>query len=147
MGITVAPLTTAVMGAVSPNNAGIASGINNTVARAAGVVAVALLGALVLFYFNGSIEKKLVPMQLSETIKNEIRLEAANFAGAEAPNSLSKEQKAKIEILFKDSFILAFNRVAYSASFLTLLGGLMALVFINPKPERNIDHEKNINTS
>ena len=52
MGITVAPLTTAVMGAVSDDNAGIASGINNTVARAAGVLAIALLGALVLFSFN-----------------------------------------------------------------------------------------------
>lgn len=135
MGITVAPLTAAVMGAVSPNNAGIASGINNTVARAAGVLAVALFGALVLFYFNNSIEKKLVHLQTSETIKNEIRLEALKFAGAEAPNSLSIEQKTKVEKLFKESFILAFNRVAFTASLLTLLGGLMALVFIHSKPE------------
>ncbi len=135
MGITVAPLTAAVMGAVSPNNAGIASGINNTVARAAGVLAVALFGALVLFYFNSSIEKKLRSMQLSEPMKTGIRLEASKLAGAEAPPTLPDDQKLAVEALFKDSFIMAFNRVAYSASFLTFLGGLMALAFINRKPE------------
>ena len=135
MGITVAPLTAAVMGSVSPNNAGIASGINNTVARAAGVLAVALFGALVLFYFNNSIEKKLDVMQMSESMKNEVRIEASKLAGAEAPTALQNDQKSAVEQLFKDSFILAFNRVAYSAAFLTLLGGLMALVFIRSSPE------------
>ena len=134
MGITVAPLTAAVMGAVSPNNAGIASGVNNTVARAAGVLAVALLGALVLFYFNNSIEKKLGAMQISESMKSEIRLEASKLAGAKAPTSLAKDQQVIIDKLFKTSFILAFNRVAYTAALMTLLGGLMAMVFIHSKP-------------
>ena len=135
MGITVAPLTTAVMGAVSPNSAGIASGINNTVARAAAVLSVALFGALVLFYFNDNIEQNLADMQFSETIKDDIRMEASKFAGAEAPASLPEDQRKDVKRLFNDSFILAFNRVAYTASFLTLLGGLMALIFIKPKSE------------
>jgi hypothetical protein len=48
--IAVAPLTTAVMGAVPEDDVGIGSGINNTAARAAGVLAVALMGTLVLFF-------------------------------------------------------------------------------------------------
>ncbi len=137
MGITVAPLTSAVMGAVSPNSAGIASGINNTVARAAGVLAVALFGALVLFYFNSSIENNLGSMKLSETLKDQIRSEATKLAAAEAPDQLPADQKIVIKTLFKNSFIVAFNRVAYTASFLTFLGGLMASFFIKPKSENS----------
>lgn len=49
------PLTTSVMGAISEDNSGIASVINNTVARAAGVLAIALPEALALLCHLGTV--------------------------------------------------------------------------------------------
>jgi EmrB/QacA subfamily drug resistance transporter len=47
MAMTVAPLTTAILGAVDPARAGIGSAVNNAVARIAGLVAIALIGVIV----------------------------------------------------------------------------------------------------
>lgn len=45
--LTVAPLTSAILGAVETSRSGIASAVNNAVARVAGLVAVALVGVVV----------------------------------------------------------------------------------------------------
>ncbi|UUT35078.1 MFS transporter [Microbacterium elymi] len=45
--LTVAPLTAAVLGSIDPGRSGIASAVNNAVARVAGLIAVATLGVIV----------------------------------------------------------------------------------------------------
>jgi len=47
LALTVAPLTSAILGAIEPERSGIASAVNNAVARVAGLVTVALLAVIV----------------------------------------------------------------------------------------------------
>jgi EmrB/QacA subfamily drug resistance transporter len=47
LSMTVAPLTSAVLGDIKPEHAGIASAVNNAIARIAGLLAVALIGIIV----------------------------------------------------------------------------------------------------
>lgn len=47
MSMTVAPLTSAILGAIDSERSGIASAVNNALSRVAGLVAIALLGAVI----------------------------------------------------------------------------------------------------
>jgi len=55
LAMTVAPLTAAVLGSVEPGRSGVASGVNNAVARVAGLIAIAAVGAVVAGHFSASV--------------------------------------------------------------------------------------------
>ncbi len=48
LSMTIAPLTSAVLGSIAADRAGIASAVNNAIARVAGLVAIAILGVIVV---------------------------------------------------------------------------------------------------
>lgn len=56
LAMTVAPLTAAILGDVPAKQAGIASAVNNAVARVAGLLAVAAVGAIVAVQFSASLD-------------------------------------------------------------------------------------------
>ena len=59
LSMTVAPLTATVLADADERNAGIASGVNNAIARVACLVAIAAVGALVAASFGSSLEDDL----------------------------------------------------------------------------------------
>ena len=56
---TVAPLTATVLDSVEERHVGIASGVNNGVSRVAGLLAIAVLGAVISAYFGSTLDGNL----------------------------------------------------------------------------------------
>jgi EmrB/QacA subfamily drug resistance transporter len=65
LAMTVAPLTAAILAGVEENEAGTASGVNNAVARVAGLLATVAVGALVAAQFSSSLDDHLGGQPLS----------------------------------------------------------------------------------
>ena len=71
MTLAVGPLTAAVMGAVKEGHTGVASGVNNAVARIAGLLAIALLGVLLSAVFVAAVDAPDARAQLGAVMAGE----------------------------------------------------------------------------
>jgi hypothetical protein len=132
MGLTVAPLTTAVMGAVEPRHAGVASGINNAVARAAGLLAIAALGVLLFCRFNQALDAALGPLSLSArelTIVDaqRSRLGAADFS------AFAPALQTSLRAAFAAAYVTAFRTVMLAGAALAVLAAFAGLALVAPK--------------
>jgi EmrB/QacA subfamily drug resistance transporter len=133
MGITVAPLTTAVMGSAPQESSGTASGINNAVARTAGVLAIAILGALALTSFSSNLEAHTASLELPAEAWVELREEAAKLAEAQPPEGLSDAQTAEVQTAIQQSFVETFRLIVYIGAALAWLSAIMTAVLIEPR--------------
>ncbi|MFL5486842.1 MAG: MFS transporter [Gemmatimonadaceae bacterium] len=121
MAITVAPLTTTVMAAVPSDHSGVASGINNTVARVAGLLAIAIFGVLLVRRFDAEMRPRLERMELSQEAKAQILQELPKMAGAQVGSvSIEGEQRAQVKRAIDDSFLAGFKLVVIGAAVLAL---------------------------
>ncbi len=74
MTITVAPLTTTVMSSVSAARTGVASGINNAVARVASLLAIAVLGIVFLWSHDAALDARLDASHVPQAARQAARL-------------------------------------------------------------------------
>ena len=75
MAVSVAPLTTTVIGSVEDRCAGTASGINNAISRIAGMLAVALLGAFAVGTFGFALDPRLTELHVASDIQLALKAE------------------------------------------------------------------------
>lgn len=128
MAITVAPLTTTVMTAVQSDHAGVASGINNAVARVAGLLAIAVFGVVLTREFNQDIEPKLAQANLAPEVRAQIDKQLPKMAGVDlGAVSLNQRQKALIQTDIRLAFLRGFKIVMLEAAAITLLSAIAGL--------------------
>ncbi|HEY1723239.1 MAG TPA: MFS transporter [Magnetospirillaceae bacterium] len=121
MALAIAPLTTIVIGAVDQRQAGVASGVNNAVARLGGLLAVAILGAVAVSVFGGELESRLSAAKIEPATITAIRAEAPRLANATVPASITGAMRATIETALKQSFLKSFRVAMLINAILALL--------------------------
>jgi EmrB/QacA subfamily drug resistance transporter len=133
MTITVAPLTTTVMGAVEQRHAGIASGINNAVSRTAGLLAIAVFGIVALSVFNSSLDSHLATLHLSPDVQHLIDVQRIRLAGITIPTNVGSETQVALKRAIDESFVSAFRLVSLICSALALVSALSAWLLVEGK--------------
>jgi MFS family permease len=116
MSIAVAPLTTAVMGAVDSRHAGIASGVNNAVSRAAGLLAVAVFGLIAIGAFDGALPDRLAAHRVPADVSHAVQAQHVRLAAASAPGDAPRAVRVAADRAVDEAFVRAFRIVMLTAA-------------------------------
>jgi EmrB/QacA subfamily drug resistance transporter len=130
MAVTVAPLTTVVMSSAGEDHVGTASGINNAVARVAGVLAIAVLGIVMVSAFSIRLNQKLAGLGLSSSILHSIQADETKLAGLQAPVSVNANVRAAIRSSVAGAFVFGFRLVMALCAGLSVLSALLAGILV-----------------
>jgi MFS family permease len=126
MAVSVAPLTTVVMSSVHQDRVGTASGINNAVARVAGVLAIAVLGVVMVAAFAHSLRELVVPLHLDAGILRDLESNVAKLGGLDAPSNLDPQAKETIRDAIARSFVFAFRIIMLLCAALAVVSAWVA---------------------
>jgi EmrB/QacA subfamily drug resistance transporter len=135
LSMTVAPLTSTVLADADESNAGIASGVNNAIARVAGLVAIAAVGAVVAAAFSSQLEdevgeRALARPEVAKAVKEAERQPLAVVQVQGVPEDVASSVRESAE----DASVNAFHVGLGIATALVALGGLLGLLGItNPR--------------
>ncbi|SEA03109.1 MFS transporter [Variovorax sp. YR216] len=134
MTVTVAPLTTTVMNAVGPDLAGMASGVNNAVSRAASVLAIAVFGVVMAWAFGAQLGEGLRDAGASAQATAFLESQRSQLAGAALPPGVDEATGNALRYAVNAAFVSGFRCVMGICAALALLSALSAWLFISRQP-------------
>jgi EmrB/QacA subfamily drug resistance transporter len=133
MALTMAPLSATVIAAVPAERSGLASGINSTVSRLAGVMGVAVLGAVALVSFGHALESRAGGLGLPVAVRTALRQESSRFGAARPPSGLGDDERRKAEAAIRGAQVDAFRQVCRLSAGLCLAGAAVAAISLSPR--------------
>ncbi len=130
MAVTVAPLTSAIMTAVDERDVGVASGVNNTVARVAALFAVAIVGLVATQIFAKAFSHHVDTIGLSPSVRAAVMTQDWGLGSVAAPTSATPGERGSIEQAVAAALVTTFRWVAILAALLAAAAALAAALEI-----------------
>jgi EmrB/QacA subfamily drug resistance transporter len=131
---TVAPLTATVLDSVDEHHVGIASGVNNGVSRVAGLLAIAILGAVISANFSSRLDENLGNRPLGPAAAHAVDKAKEKPLAVPSTARLPAAQATRVETAAADASASSFHLSMLIAGLLMIAGGVVAGVgIVNPK--------------
>ena len=135
MAVSVPPLTTTVMNSVTQNRVGIASGVNNALARASGLLAIAVLGIVMVHVFDGALGYRLSDSQLPTSASESLRAQRAKLAAISLPENLDASTRRAVDRAIDESFVYGFRLIMAIGATLAVASAITAFALISNPDE------------
>ncbi len=148
MTITIAPLTTTVMGAVDDQYSGTASGVNNAVARIASLLAIAILGICVAYAFSNALTSNITALHLPTNVQQAILIQHGRLTAIDIPTSVQGASRTAIRTAINESFIAGFRLAMLVGAGLALGSAVCAFFFVSSPtkfPKHTGEHQSGDN--
>jgi EmrB/QacA subfamily drug resistance transporter len=137
---TVAPLTATALNSVAEHRVGVASGINNAVSRVAGLLAIAVLGALIAGQFGSNVDENLGNARLSADARQAIDEAKANPLLRPDTSGLPPAEADRVETASVNAAEDSFHLGMMMAGTLMIVGGVFAGIYLR-NPSRETEYE------
>ncbi|HKF84035.1 MAG TPA: MFS transporter [Solirubrobacterales bacterium] len=134
---TVAPLTATVLDSVDEHRVGIASGVNNGVSRVAGLLAIAVLGAVISANFGAKLDDQLGTAPLSASATSAVDAAKEKPLAVPETDGVPAAEGERVATAAEDASTSSFRLGLGIAGILMILGGIVAGLGVqNPKRQR-----------
>jgi EmrB/QacA subfamily drug resistance transporter len=136
----VAPLTATVLDSVEERRSGVASGINNGISRVAGLLAIAVIGAVVAADYTSELDRELAQTSLSPRATNAVEEVRDQPIASPSSSRLANAEARAVEGVVDQASTSAFHVSAVIGGALMILGGIAAGIGIR-NPRRPPEYE------
>jgi hypothetical protein len=134
---TVAPLTTTILGDVDQRQAGVASAVNNAIARVAGLLAIAAIGALVTARFESSLDRSTAAAALDPAARAALAEARRRPLDVAIPADASPQSRAELVPLLQAADVATVRAGLWAMAALLTAGGLISGIgIVNPRVVR-----------